>query len=299
MANSRQSIVTFEDYELNRKINPLNPKHTIKIRGEIVDLSSPKIMGIINVTPDSFYEGSRVDSTDHILKTAEGMLEQGADFLDVGGYSSRPGAEDVSMEMEEERVARGVGAISKEFPEAIISVDSFRSETAKAAVEAGASIVNDISAGHLDKKMLETVGELGVPYIAMHMRGTPQTMKDHTDYDDLITEIAFYFSETINRCKEFGINDLILDPGFGFAKTLEQSFLLLKHLDYFLQLEKPILAGLSRKSMIYRSLNLTADASLNGTTSLNTIALLKGASILRVHDVKEAVEVVKLVDQLS
>ncbi|MEP5613813.1 MAG: dihydropteroate synthase [Cyclobacteriaceae bacterium] len=277
----------------------MSPKHTIKIRGEIVDLSSPKVMGIINVTPDSFYEGSRVDSTDHILKTAETMLEHGADFLDVGGYSSRLGAENISVEIEKERVIRGVAEISKKFPEAIVSVDTFRSEIANAAVEAGASIVNDISAGHLDEKMLETVGKLGVPYIAMHMRGTPQTMKDHTDYDDLVKDIAFYFSETIDRCKKFGINDLILDPGFGFAKTLEQNFLLLKNLDYFLQSGKPILAGLSRKSMIYRSLNLTADTSLNGTTSLNTIALFKGACILRVHDVSEAVEVVKLVNQLS
>lgn len=283
----------------NRKTNPLSPKHTIKIGGEIVDLSVPKVMGIINVTPDSFYKGSRAESIAELLGTAEKMLEEGADFLDVGGYSSRPGAEDISVEEETDRVVEGISKIIQKFPKAVISVDTFRSVVAKAAVDVGASIVNDISAGHLDDKMLSTVGELGIPYIAMHMRGTPQTMKQMTDYEDLISEIGFYFSNVIDRCREFGIIDLILDPGFGFAKTIEQNFQLLKHLDYFSHLGKPILAGLSRKSMIYQSLNLTADASLNGTTSLNTIALFQGASILRVHDIREAVEVVKLVNQLS
>ncbi|MEP1096687.1 MAG: dihydropteroate synthase [Cyclobacteriaceae bacterium] len=277
----------------------MSPKHTIKIRGEIIDLSTPKVMGIINVTPDSFYPGSRAESVAELLGRTAKMLEEGADFLDVGGYSSRPGAEDISVGEEIDRVVSGISEIIQEFPNAVISADTFRSEVARAAVDAGASMVNDISAGHLDNKMLATVGELGVPYIAMHMRGTPQTMKALTEYENLITEIAFYFSETINRCRLFGINDLILDPGFGFAKTVEQNFQLLSHLDYFTQLGKPILAGLSRKSMIYRTLNLTADASLNGTTSLNTIALFKGAGILRVHDIREAVEVVKLVNQLS
>ena len=256
-------------------------------------------MGIINVTPDSFYQGSRAESAAEVINRAEKMLEEGADFLDVGGYSSRPGAEDVSSDEETERVVTAVGDIIQKFSEAVISVDTYRSGVAKAAVDAGASMVNDISAGHLDENMLKIVGELGVPYIAMHMRGTPQTMKELSNYENLITEVASYFSETINRCREFGINDVILDPGFGFAKTIEQNFKLLSNLDYLAQLGRPILAGLSRKSMIYRSLNLTADASLNGTTSLNTIALFKGAGILRVHDIREAVEVVKLVKQLS
>ncbi len=256
-------------------------------------------MGIINVTPDSFYEGGRTKSEADLLSKAGKMLEDGADFLDVGGYSSRPGADDIPVEEEIRRVVGSIELIISEFPNAIISIDSFRAKVAREAVNAGATMVNDISAGHLDEKMLETVGSLDVPYIAMHMRGTPQTMKELTDYGDLITEIASYFSDTIEACKRHGINDLILDPGFGFAKTIEQNFHLLNHLEYFKQLEKPLLVGLSRKSMIYRSLNITAGESLNGTTTLNTLALFKGASILRVHDIKEAVEVVKLVNQLS
>ena len=274
-------------------------KHTIKIKGEIIDLSSPKVMGILNVTPDSFYEGSRTKSEADLLSKTGKMLEDGADFLDVGGYSSRPGADDIPVEEEIRRVVGSIELIISEFPDAIISIDTFRAKVAKEAVDAGATMVNDISAGHLDEKMLETVGSLDVPYIAMHMRGTPQTMKELTDYEDLITEIASYFSDTIEACKNHGINDLILDPGFGFAKTIEQNFHLLNHLEYFKQLEKPMLVGLSRKSMIYRSLNITAGESLNGTTTLNTLALFKGARILRVHDIREAVEVVKLVNQLS
>lgn len=277
----------------------MDRKHTIKIRGEIVDLSTPKVMGIINVTPDSFFKGSRTKSGTDLLKKAMKMLEEGADFLDIGGYSSRPGADDVSIDEEIKRIVGSVSLIMSEYPNAIISVDTFRSRVAKEAIDAGAAMVNDISAGSLDEKMLEIVGSLDVPYIGMHMRGTPQTMKEHTHYEDLILEITSYFSDTIERCRQHGIHDLILDPGFGFAKTIEQNFHLLNHLDYFKQLEKPLLVGLSRKSMIYRSLNITADESLNGTTTLNTLALFKGASILRVHDIKEAVEVVKLVNRLS
>jgi dihydropteroate synthase len=256
-------------------------------------------MGIINLTPDSFYEGSRTSTLDEIIKKASEMLDEGADILDIGGYSSRPGAKDISEKEETERVVDGINEIVKHFPASIISVDTFRSQVAGEAIKAGASIVNDISAGHLDDRMLETVAKLAVPYVAMHMRGTPQTMKTLTDYDNLIEEIMTYFSDTIHRCEKSGINDLILDPGFGFAKTIEQNFELLRNLDHFESLKKPLLVGLSRKSMIYKSLNLTADKSLNGTTSLNTIALFKGASILRVHDIKEAAEVVKLVNQLS
>ncbi len=256
-------------------------------------------MGIINVTPDSFFSGSRKVAVDDVLKSAEKMLEEGATFLDIGGYSSRPGAKDVSIDEELDRVIKPISGIMKRFPEAIISIDTFRSEVAKAAVDAGASIVNDISAGHLDAGMLSAVAEMCVPFIAMHMRGTPQTMNGLTNYDDLLVEVMKYFSSTLNDCNQLGIKDVIIDPGFGFAKTAEQSFDLLKKLDHFHYLDRPVLVGVSRKSMIYRTLNLTAEEALNGTSVLNTVALFKGAAILRVHDVKEAVETVKLVNQLN
>lgn len=262
-------------------------------------MSTPKVMGIINVTPDSFYEESRKMKSEELFKSAERMLEEGVDFLDVGGYSSRPGADEISIEEELDRVCNAVRIIVERFPEAIVSTDTFRSQVAREAIRTGATIINDISGGHLDDEMFSTVAELNVPYIAMHMRGTPQNMMELTDYTDLIREITFYFSGIINQCNQLGIHDLILDPGFGFSKTREQNFHLLRHLEHFQILDKPILAGLSRKSMIYRSLNLTANEALNGTTTLNTLALFKGACILRVHDVKEAVEVVKLVNQLS
>ena len=276
----------------------MNLKHTINIEGDIVDLSSPKVMGIINVTPDSFFEGSRKTEDHKLLRTAHNMLKEGADFLDIGGYSSRPGAEDISEEEELRRVVRSIELVKEEFPKSVISVDTFRSNVAKESVYAGASIVNDISSGHLDELMLGVVAELKVPYIAMHMRGTPQTMQGLIEYDDLMGELMTYFSDVLHKCNSLGIKDVIVDPGFGFAKTIEQNFHLLNHLEYFRWLEKPILAGLSRKSMIYRSLNVTADVALNGTTALNTLALFKGASILRVHDIREAIEAVKLVSKL-
>lgn len=226
------------------------------------------------------------------------MLSDGATFIDVGGYSSRPGAEYISVEVECSRVLKAIKVIVSEFPQAITSVDTFRSEVAKQGIQEGASIVNDISAGELDPKMFETVAALKVPYIAMHMRGTPQTMKGLTSYDNLVKEVMRYFLEKINRLKALGVNDIIIDPGFGFAKTSDQNFELLEHLDYFKNLERPILTGLSRKSMIWKTLGITADEALNGTTALNMAALLKGASILRVHDVKEAVEVIKLCAKL-
>ena len=256
-------------------------------------------MGIINATPDSFYSQSRKVQIDEITRSAEQMLSEGAGFLDIGGYSSRPGADDISEEEELDRVIPAMTTLIERFPEALISIDTFRSKVAKEAVLAGAKLVNDISAGHLDNQMLETVADLGVPYIAMHMRGTPQTMKELTNYEDLIGEMMKYFSEVMDKSRKAGIKDLIIDPGFGFAKTIEQNFQLLNSLEHFQWLACPILVGLSRKSMIYRSLNLTADEALNGTTTLNTLALFKGASILRVHDIKEAVEVVKLVTRLS
>lgn len=256
-------------------------------------------MGVINVTPDSFFSGSRKNQLEEILSTAEQMIDQGADFLDVGGYSSRPGADDISIEEEMNRIIDPIALIKEKFPQTIISIDTFRSKVAAKAVEVGAAIVNDISAGHLDEKMLETVAELKVPYIAMHMRGTPQNMKNKTCYSDLFKEVTIYFSELIHRCNVLGIKDVIIDPGFGFAKAVEQNFHLLNHLERLKILERPILVGLSRKSMIYRTLDLTAEQALNGTTALNTLALFKGASLLRVHDIKEAKEVVNLISELN
>ncbi len=263
-----------------------------------MDFSTPKVMGILNVTPDSFYGESRKTDDNEMLTAVGKMLTEGADFIDVGGYSSRPGAAEVPVEEELRRTVGAINLIKKEFPSAVVSIDTFRSHVAKQTVEAGADVVNDISAGYMDEEMLPTVADLGVPYLAMHMKGTPSTMKEMTQYDDLIKEMMFYFSSIQDRCKKLGIRDLIIDPGFGFAKTSEQNFFLLNRLEHFQRLECPILVGVSRKSMIYRLLGLTADEALNGTTALNTLALFKGASILRVHDVKEAVEVVKLMSQL-
>lgn len=257
-------------------------------------------MGIVNVTPDSFYDGGKSFSEKEIINQASKMLDQGATFLDVGGYSSRAGAAEVSVKEEIERVLLAVNSILKHFPEAIISVDTFRSEVARVAIENGAAIINDISGGNLDKDMYRTVGELKVPYILMHMRGTPKTMTTLTDYKNVTTEIIEDLSKKIARAKEAEINDIVVDPGFGlFAKNIEQNFQLLSDLDLFKNLEAPILVGVSRKSFIYKTLGLTPKEALNGTTSINTISLLKGASILRVHDVKEAVECVKLFKNLN
>ncbi|MEM0938781.1 MAG: dihydropteroate synthase [Bacteroidota bacterium] len=256
-------------------------------------------MGIINITPDSFFSGSRKNSIKEVLKTAEKMLLDGATFLDVGGYSSRPGAKDISESEELTRIMGPIKAIVKEFPNAIISIDTFRSKIAREGVNAGAKMINDISAGNLDERMLKTIVELNVPYIAMHMRGTPQTMIQMANYDDVLKEVVEYFSNVILNCNDLGIKDVIIDPGFGFSKSADQSFRLLKDLEYFRWLERPLLVGVSRKSMIYRTLDVTAEEALNGTSVLNTLALFRGASILRVHDVKEAIETVKLVDQLK
>lgn len=274
-------------------------KYTFQIKGRVYSLDKPKLMGILNLTPDSFFEGSRVSQEEKkILSTAEKMISEGADFLDLGGYSTRPGALDISIEEEIQRVAPAISLIKREFPEILISVDTFRSEVAKVAVESGADLINDISAGNLDSKMLETVAQLGVPYIAMHMRGTPQTMQEETAYQDLVPEILYYFAQKLEQFKKLGIKDVIIDPGFGFAKTREQNFQLLRDLKSFQRLGLPILAGVSRKSMIYKTLQISASEALNGTTALNMFALLQGANILRVHDVKEAKETVTLFEQL-
>ncbi|UCA56384.1 MULTISPECIES: dihydropteroate synthase [Aequorivita] len=272
---------------------------TLNCRGQLIDLSKPKVMGIINITPDSFYDGGKTFSEKEILKQAKKLLSEGATFLDVGGYSTRPGAEEVSEKDEIERAAGAIETILKSFPQALISVDTFRSEVAKKAVEAGAAIVNDVSGGTLDAEMYKVVAKLKVPYILMHMRGNPKTMAKLTEYKNVTIDVLKDLAEKIALAKSEGINDIIADPGFGFAKTRQQSFQLLNNLELFQNLDVPILAGISRKSMIYKTLDTSAENALNGTTSLNTIALLKGASILRVHDVKEAVECVKLFENLK
>ncbi len=272
---------------------------TLNCRGNLIDLSIPKVMGIINVTTNSFYDGGKTFSEKEILVQAEEMLSEGAMFIDIGGYSTRPGAENISEVEEIRRVVEAIEIILKNFPETLISVDTFRSEIAKKAVEAGAALVNDVSGGTLDAEMYRTVAKLKVPYILMHMRGTPKTMVKLTDYKNVTIEVLKDLSEKIALARAEGINDIVADPGFGFAKTREQSFQLLNNLELFKNLEVPILAGVSRKSFIYKTLETSAENALNGTTSLNTIALLKGASILRVHDVKEAVECVKLFENLK
>ena len=263
-------------------------------KGKLIDLSTPKVMGILNITPNSFYDGGKFVGQNQILNQVEKMIFEGATFIDIGAFSSKPNAEFVSEKEEIERILPVLEIILNKFPETIISIDTFRSEVAKVCIENGAAIINDISAGNLDEKMIETVAKYNVPYIMMHMRGNSQTMQSLTNYENIIKEILFYFSEKIAIARSLGINDLIIDPGFGFAKTLDQNFDILKKLELFEILELPILAGISRKSMIYKTLDTTAENALNGTSILNTIALTKGAKILRVHDVKEAVECVKL-----
>ncbi|MEF3080465.1 dihydropteroate synthase [Winogradskyella poriferorum] len=272
---------------------------TINCKGKLIDISTPKVMGILNVTPDSFYDGGQYKDESSILKQVETMLKEGATFIDIGGYSSRPGADYVNEAEELNRVVPVVQLILKHYPETLISIDTFRSEVAKKSIEAGSAIINDISASHLDKNMITTVGQLGVPYIMMHMKGNPKTMQQQTDYDDLIKDINSYFAERIAKAHAAKINDIIIDPGFGFAKTTEQNYELLNNMELLQIVDKPILAGVSRKSMIYKTLNTTSENALNGTTALHMVALQKGAKILRVHDVKEAVECVTLFNQLK
>ena len=269
-------------------------KTTLNAGGRLIDLSSPKVMGIINLTPDSFYAGSRKQGLEEALLQAGKMLEEGAAFLDLGAYSSRPGAEDISVQEETDRLLPVVEAIAENFPEAVLSVDTFRSKVAEAAVKAGAHIINDISGGQLDENMFATVARLQAPYILMHMKGTPQNMNKMAEYDDVFAEVYDYLAGKYYQLKQLGVHDVIIDPGLGFAKKAEHSYLLLKRLQDFNMLQLPLLAGISRKTMIYKTLGITAADALNGTTVLNTIALTKGANILRVHDVKEAVEAVKL-----
>ncbi len=269
-------------------------KVTINAGGKLIDLSSPKVMGIINITPDSFFADSRKPGIDEALLQAQKMLSDGATFLDIGAYSSRPGAVDISAQEETDRLLPVVEAIAAQFPEAIMSIDTFRAGVAEAAIKGGAHIINDISGGTLDIDMFTTVARLNVPYILMHMKGTPQTMNQMADYDDVFSEVFDYFVSKYGELKRLGVHDVILDPGFGFAKKAEHSYTLMNRMNEFDLLGLPVLTGISRKRMIYGLLGNTADEALNGTTVLNTIALMKGASILRVHDVKYAVEAVKV-----
>lgn len=272
---------------------------TINCKGKLIDLSTPKVMGILNITPDSFYDGGKYKNDSEFLSQVYVMLKDGATFVDVGAYSSRPNAAEVSETEELNRISPIIELLLKEFPEILISIDTFRSSVAKKAIESGAALVNDISAGKLDDNMIATVAKLRVPYIMMHMRGTPQNMMLQTNYDNLIEDIIYYFSERLSETKKAGIIDTIIDPGFGFAKTLQQNYELLNQLELFTHLDKPLLVGLSRKSMIYKLLESSPDQALNGTSILNSIALQKHANILRVHDVREAVECITLLNQLS
>jgi dihydropteroate synthase len=272
---------------------------TLNCKGRLLQINEPIVMGIINTTPDSFFSESRSMVIDEVVSKAGKMLEDGATILDLGGQSTRPGSELVEASEELDRLIPCIASIHKAFPEAIISADTFYSSVARHAIEAGASIINDVSGGSMDKQMLETVGKFSVPYVCMHMRGTPQTMQNYTNYEDILKEVIDYFIQKIANCKNAGIKDLILDPGFGFAKTIPQNFELLNKLEYLKILDKPLLIGLSRKGTIWKTLGITADEALNGTTVLNTVSLTKGASILRVHDVKEAVEAIKLVSELK
>ena len=275
-----------------------NRKLTINAGGKLIDLSHPQVMGILNVTPDSFYDNSRCPDATTVAKRVTALISEGADMIDVGGYSSRPGCADVSVDEEKRRLAIGFEAIRRQCPEAIISVDTFRAEVARWSVEEwNVQIINDISGGEMDDKMFDTVARLNVPYVMMHMRGTPEAMmqEQYLHYEDVTADVLQYFAKKIDRLTHMGINDIIVDPGFGFSKTIDDNYRLMSHIDEFAQLGLPLLVGISRKSMIYKLLDTTPKESLNGTTALNVLALIGGANILRVHDVKEAVEAVKIV----
>ena len=269
---------------------------TLNCKGRLLIVEKPLVMGIINVTPDSFFAGSRHEGADAVLRQARQMLKDGATILDIGGQSTRPGSEKLSVEEELKRVIEPIKAIHHNFPEAFISIDTYYSSVAKEAVAAGASIVNDISSGIMDERMIETVAALKVPFVLMHMQGTPQTMQKDPNYENVTKEILDFFIRTKDELHKAGITDVIIDPGFGFGKTIAHNFELLHNLSVFSMLYCPLLFGISRKSTIYKTLGITAEEALNGTTVLNTISLMNGASILRVHDVKEAVEAVKLFD---
>jgi dihydropteroate synthase len=275
----------------------LEPVKSINIAGQLTVFDIPKVMGVLNVTPDSFFEGSRVQEIDSIIQTAVKMIDEGVWCIDVGGYSSRPGAEDISLDEEKSRVMEPIRQLRSSFPDLYISVDTFRQEVAEAALEAGANIVNDISGGSLDARMIDFICEAKVPYVAMHMKGSPQTMSRYATYQDLLGDLLIYFSDIAERCYAKGMSDLIMDPGVGFAKTVDQSYHLMSHLMDLKQLGLPLLVGVSRKSFIYKTLGVTASEALIGTIVLNSVALLYGADIVRVHDVLPAVQAIKLIQK--
>lgn len=288
-----------------KKIHTFTKKYTkvyegtINIKGQLMDLSSPKVMGIINTTPDSFYSESRLSVEEDFLKKVNQMIIDGMDILDLGGYSSRPGAKDISVEEEESRVLPFIELCSKNFPQLPLSIDTFRAQVAEKAVKAGACIINDISAGSLDRRMFDVVADVQVPYIAMHMQGNPQNMQDKPHYEDLLKEMIYYFSEKIEALRKLRVNDIIIDPGFGFAKTLEHNYELLSKMELLQNIDLPVLVGVSRKSMINKLLEIEAIDALNGTTVINSIALEKGANILRVHDVKEAKQAILIHEEIK
>ena len=273
-------------------------QQTISCRGKLISLDTPLLMGILNATPDSFYDGGKYRNEKDILTQVEKMLNDGATFIDIGAYSSRPGATHISEEEELQRIVPVITLLRNAFPDILISIDTFRSSVAKTCVEAGAALINDISAGEMDSNMFKTIGELNVPYIMMHMQGTPQNMQQNPTYNNVTQDVLYYFSKKIALARQYNINDIIIDPGFGFGKTTAHNYQLLSDLELFINVKLPILVGASRKSMIYNTLKTDSENALNGTTVVNTLALHKGASILRVHDVKEAMECVTLVNQL-
>lgn len=281
---------------MNSSVEDTYFRRNLSIRSgdKLLDLATPQVMGIINITPDSFYEKSRINTELEVLSKVEGMLDNGASIIDIGGYSSRPEATDISENEELKRVTPIVSAIQRAFPEALISIDTFRSGVARAAVGNGANLINDISGFSIDPDIVSVAAEAQIPYVLMHMQGTPQTMNGMTNYENILTDIYSFFSHKIAHLKDAGVKDIILDPGFGFGKTIEQNHSILRQLEYFSHLGLPVLAGLSRKSMIYKKLGINPEDALPGTIALNAIALSKGASILRVHDVKEAVDLIKL-----
>jgi dihydropteroate synthase len=272
---------------------------SINCNGTLIDLSAPKVMGILNCTPDSFFDGGKYKDLTAIVNQVEKMLNEGATFIDVGAYSSRPGAKHISEEEELNRILPVIKLLKSEFPAILISIDTFRSQVANQCIHHGACIINDISAGDMDANMFPVIAKLQVPYIMMHMQGTPQNMQKKPIYNDVVSDVLYYFTKKIGELHELGLNDIITDVGFGFGKTVSHNYKLLKHLDLFKKLEAPMLVGMSRKGMLYKPLGITAETALNATTAANTVALLNGASILRVHDVKEAVEAVKIVELLN
>ena len=272
----------------------------INVNGRLTDLSKPQVMGILNVTPDSFYAGSRTETEQAIIQRLHQIVEEGASIIDVGAYSSRPNAQQISVDEEMKRLRIGLNLIQKHIPNAVVSVDTFRADVAKMCVEEyNVALINDIAAGSMDEQMFTTIARLGVPYIIMHMQGTPQDMQENPHYDNLLKEIFYHFSKKVQQLRDLGVKDIILDPGFGFGKTIEHNYQLMNHLEEFKLFELPLLVGISRKSMIYKLLGTTPEEALNGTTALNTIALMKGANILRVHDVKAAVEAVTIVEKMK